>query len=241
METPRMDATATTLMDGSVLIVGGASATNQPVARAEVYDALRLRFRPAAVLLEARAHHASVRLPDGRVLVVGGMRARNVATRSAELYDPATNRFEPAGAMLQPRCKHAAVLLKDGRVLVIAGSSDCDDRRRMADTELYDPKTGVFSQGPRLLNPRYKIAGAATVLSSGEVVIAGDADDVEVWIPGQSQFSTASGGIGRGLAFSVATPLPNGEVLVTGGYNDEIRATSDTWRVTRLLQPAGRN
>lgn len=241
LATPRMDATATSMSDGSILVIGGASATNQPIARSEVFGSSELSFRPAASLIEARAHHTAIRLPDNRILLAGGMRARNIATRSAELYDPITNRFVQTGPMLQARCKHAAVLLKDGRVLILAGSTDCDDRNRVAETEFYDPKTGTFSQGPRLLNPRYKIASAATVLPSGEVVIAGDANDVEVWTPGESSFARASGGIGRGLAFSTATALPSGDVLVTGGYNDEIRATSEAWLVSRRSPTRVRN
>ena len=231
MTTPRMDATATPLRDGKVLIAGGARATNQPLAAAEVFDTSHGGFRPAASMAEARAHHAAVRLADGRVLVMGGLRSRHLATRSAEIYDPVGQRFVTTGAMLQARCKHAGVLLSDGRVMVLAGSSDCDDRRRLAETEIYDPKTGRFTAGPKLLNARYKIASAATVLPSGAVLIAGDADDVEVWMPGQPKFSKAGGGIGRGLAFSTATALPNGEVLVTGGYDEDIRATAGTWRV----------
>src|SRR3546814_6563083 len=96
----------------------------------------------------------------------------------------ATEAFTLSGSMQLPRCKHAAVLLKDGRVMVIAGSSDCDDRRRLAQTEIYDPSTGQFTAGPPLLNPRYKIIDATTVLPSGEVVVAGDATDVEIWTPG---------------------------------------------------------
>jgi len=233
MANARMDATATALQDGSVLVIGGASATNQPLAQAELFERVQARFSPAGTMEQARVHHAAVRLPDGRVLVMGGLRARNLATRSAEIYDPAKNRFEATGSMRQARCKHAALLLKDGRVLVIAGSTNCEEDRRIAQTEIYDPKTATFSPGPTLLNPRYKITGAAAVLPSGEVLVAGDAQDVEVWTPGQPGFYKVQGGIGVGLAFSVATALPGGDVLVTGGYDGSIRATAQTWRARR--------
>lgn len=234
MATARMDATATVLQDGSVLVIGGASATNLPVAQAERFDPTLDRFVPASTLAEARAHHAAVRLPDGRVLVMGGLTSRNTATRTAEIHDPANQRFQPTGPMLQPRCKHAALLLKDGRVMVIGGSADCNGGRRLAQTEIYDPATATFSAGPSLLNPRYKVASAAAVLPGGEVVMAGDADDVEIWTPGQPHFARARGSIGLGLAFSVATVLPDGDVLVSGGYDNNIQATARTWRVQHL-------
>ena len=231
MATPRMDATATPLLDGSVLVAGGASATNRALAQTEVFDRAKGRFVPTGLMHEARAHHAAVRLSDGRVLVVGGLRERSLATHSAELYDPATKAFTLVGTMRQPRCKHGAALLRDGRVMVIGGSRDCDDRQRMAQTEIYDPRTGRFSDGPSLLNPRYKIVGATTVLPTGEVVVVGDADDVEVWTPGTPAFVRARGSIGHRLAFSTATLLSEGKVLVLGGYDDDIRPTAKTWAV----------
>ncbi len=241
MATARMDATATPLLDGKVLVTGGARATNHPRASAEVYDQMLGRFVTAGNMHEPRAHHAAVRMKDGRVLVVGGQRGRNTATRGAEIYDPATGSFSPTGAMQLPRCKHAAVLLNDGRAMVISGSSDCDDRHRLAQTEIYDPATGEFTSGPPLLNPRYKIIDAATVLPTGEVVVAGDAIDVEVWTPGTSAFVKADHGIGERLAFSTATSLPDGRVLVLGGYDNSIRPTSQAWLVDHTGRTSATN
>jgi hypothetical protein len=231
MGTPRMDATVTPLAEGSALVVGGAAATNQPLATAELFE--RDRFAAVVALGEPRAHHAAVRLADGRVLVVGGQTGRGRATASAEIYDPATGRFSPTGSLQGPRCKHAALLLRDGRVMVIAGSTDCNEQRRIAQTEIWNPGTGRFSMGPALLNPRYKIVSAAAVTAGGEVVIAGDASDVEIWSPGSPAFVKAAGTLGKNFAFSTATPLPTGALLVTGGYDNEIRPTAQSWRVSQ--------
>lgn len=241
MATARMDATATPLLNGLVLVTGGASATNLPVSHAEVFDSTQNRFVAVGTMHEARAHHAAVRMQDGRVLVVGGQRGPNLATDSAEIYDPTTKSFTLTGSMQLPRCKHAAVLLKDGRVMVIAGSSDCDDRRRTAQTEIYDPRTGQFTAGPPLLNARYKIIDATTVLPSGDVVVAGDATDAEVWTPGTPAFIEAIGSIDNGLAFSTATPLPNGSVQIIGGYDNDIRPTAQAWIINRARSTGNPN
>jgi hypothetical protein len=234
MGTPRLDATAAALDSGQVLVAGGAVAANRPLASTELFDPAANRFAPGPAMSEPRAHHAAVRLADGRVLIVGGQLARGLATRSAEIFDPASQSFTPAGPMWHPRCKLAAVLLHDGRVLVIAGSTDCNERRRLAETEIFDPATGRFTEGPRLANPRYKIVSAAAVMPQGEVVVAGDATDVEVWVPGAPSFVAAVGAIGQPLAFSTATPLPGGALWVVGGYDNDIRATARTWIVSRL-------
>lgn len=241
MATPRMDATATSLLDRSVLIAGGATSTNHAVRQAEVFDPEKGRFVPVGLMHEARAHHAAVRLNDGRVLIIGGQRGRNQATASVEIFDPATRTFNLTGSMRQARCKHGAVLLTDGRVMVIGGSSDCDERRRIAETEIFDSRTGRFSPGPALLTARYKIVDAVTVLPSGEVVVAGDASDVEVWTPGTSTFARASGSIGDRLAFSSAVLLPNATVLVSGGYDNDIRPTARAWLVSRIESTNNRN
>ena len=239
MGTSRMDATLTPLSNGTALVAGGAAATNRPLAAAEVFE--RDRFTAVAPMLEARAHHAAVRLADGRVLVMGGQVERRLATASAEIYDPQTRTFTAARPMQLRRCKHAAVPLRDGRVMVLGGSPDCNEQQRIARTEIYDPRTGEFSWGPALQNPRYKIVSAAAVTPQGDVVVAGDAHDVEVWSPGSAAFVKAQGPIGRSLSFSTATPLPSGALLVTGGYDDEIRPTAQTWVVGRaLLNPPAR-
>lgn len=231
MAVPRMDGTATPLADGRVLIAGGAMRTNQPTAAVEVFDPASNRMLTIASLATARAHHGAARLPDGRVLIVGGLTARRTATATAEVYDPTTRRFTPTGSLSQPRCKLAALALRDGRVMVLAGSSDCEDRQRLASTEIYDPATGRFEPGPPLLNARYKIASAATVLANGDVLIAGNADDVETWTPGTAAFARLSTGVGGEMSFSTATTLPAGGALVAGGYDERIVPTARTWRV----------
>jgi hypothetical protein len=232
LSSPRMDGTSTVLDSGDVLLVGGAAQTNHPVTGADRFVAATGQVAPAGDLQVPRAHHGAVKLRDGRVLVMGGLVGRNTATATAELYDPSTQNFRLTGALHTPRCKHAAVALADGRVMVLGGSADCNDRKKLAETEIYDPATGTFSPGPMLQDPRYKVANAAVVLPDGRVLIAGDANDVEVWVPGAPRFERLPSPLGASLAFSTATLLPGGDVLVVGGYNAGIVPTAQVWRLT---------
>lgn len=227
----RMDGTATRLDNGQVLLAGGAPRTAQPTAMTERFDPESGRILATEPLRVPRVHHAAVKLSDGRVLVVGGLTGRGQATASAEIYDPRTGRFEATGSLSRPRAKLAALRLADGRVMVLAGSPDGEEENRLASTEIYDPATGTFGPGPHLLHPRYKIAGAAVRLRGGHVLIAGGSDDVELWSPGDPAFRKIDGGLGATRAFSTATVLGNGQVLVAGGYDDEIRPTTLAWRV----------
>lgn len=229
----RMDGTLTALADGRLLLAGGNAANNRPLAQAELFEPQSQRFVPTGAMREARAHHTAVCLPDGRVLIAGGLRTRHQASDSAELFDPVSGRFSPTGSLNRPRCKHAAVALRDGRVLLIGGSADCGERQRHADSEIYDPASGRFSPGPRLQQGRYKIAGAVSLLADGAVLVAGDAEQAEVWQPGSPGFVRVGGRLDAARAFAVATPLSDGSVLVSGGYDDAIRPSAQTWRVQR--------
>lgn len=236
LSVPRVDATATLLDSGRVLVVGGAVATNRPTNSADLFSPADGRVTPVAPLQVARAHHSAARLPDGRVLLVGGLTARHSATATAEVFDPRTERFLQTAPLAQPRCKHAAVALKDGRVMILGGSTDCENGQKLATTEIYDPSAGTFEPGPKLIDPRYKIASAAVRLANGAVMIAGGANDVEVWTPGAASFTKVSRSIGSTLAFSSATAMPDGEVLVVGGYDRSIAPTARAWRISTLGQ-----
>ena len=77
MATARVTQTATALLDGRVLVVGGATgcATGvscRSVASAEVYDPKTGKFSPTGSMAAARTWASATRLLDGRVLIAGG-------------------------------------------------------------------------------------------------------------------------------------------------------------------------
>jgi hypothetical protein len=221
----RADPSATLLDDGKVLIAGGYNGSER-LASAELYDPATRTFTPTASMATARSAHVAVGLTDGRVLVIGGERSRGSVVATAELYDPATGTFSPGGDMSVVRYKHAAVLLADGRVLVIGGSDSRDGFGRYDSAEIWDPHTRAFAPAGRMRSQRYKIPSSAVRLSDGSVLVAGGAPQAELFHPADQTFELVPGDVGASYAFSTATVLRNGDVLVAGGYDDRVRLTN---------------
>lgn len=230
----RATPVAVKLADGRVLIIGGQTSAMVSLATAEIFDPGTGRFSRAGAMHEARVGHTATLLEDGRVLVAGGRRARGELLRSAEIFDPATGRFQRTGQLAVVRHKHAAARLPDGRLLIIGGSDARDDRGRYAGTEFFDPKTGRFTAGPMLRAARFKLPDAVAVLPSGRIVVAGGATLSEYFDPAAMVFSPVHGTMPNAREFATATVLPNDEVLVLGGYDDQIRTSAEVW----LIEPA---
>ena len=134
---PPAEATATPLLDGSVLFAGGGDFYSGPLlSQSMVYDPGMQVFKPKGNLTQARTGHTATLLKDGRVLIAGGIDFNNDVTfDSAELYNPATGTFSQTTNMLMPRTMHKATLLRDGRVL-ITGNWGMD-----ATAELFVPES----------------------------------------------------------------------------------------------------
>jgi hypothetical protein len=228
----RSGQTATLLSDGRVLFVGGVGRGWTFLRSAELHDPRTGRSESVGSMNLPRESHTATLLADGRVLIIGGHSGRrpNMEVHaSAELFDPRTGRFEAAGALEIPRHKHDALRLADGRVLVIGGA-DRTDRVHYATTELYSPRTATFERGPSMANRRYKIAGTAVLLSSGDVLVTSGAPVAELLDIARWTFRVVPGRFPAAYRFAAATPLRDGDVLVTGGYSDGNRNTAGVWR-----------
>src|SRR2546427_1882434 len=85
--------TATLLLNGTVLVAGGAPFL--PAATSEIYDPFTTTWTNSAPLNTGREFHTAILLQDGRVVVTGGQTASQLLS-STEVYDPAGGRWTGA-------------------------------------------------------------------------------------------------------------------------------------------------
>jgi hypothetical protein len=228
----RSGHTATLLPDGRVLFVGGVGDGWTFLRSAEVYDPKTARSELVGPMSVERESHTATRLEDGSVLVVGGHRGRREHMEvfaNAERFDPQALRFEAAGTLGTARHKHDAIRLLDGRVLVIGGA-DRTDRTHYATTEVYDPALHAFSSGPSMTHRRYKIAGTAVLLPSGNVLVPTGARSAEIFDVAGGAFHPVGGRYPAATRFAATALLPGGDVVIAGGYAEPVRNTDGVWR-----------
>ena len=232
--------TATLLQSGKVLVVGG-SVNGSVLQNVELYDPDTGTWDAPTEndkqLREPRKHHTATLLQDGRVLVTGGIISADSGPwngrRGTEIYDPDTQKWTYVSFMRDGRFLHTATLLPDGRVLVTGGQYntirdslpwfDCASR----DTaEVYTPNNGSGGWAEVAALGWGRQEHTAVLLASGKVLMAGGKD----WLPFcNERFSfdakayspnewTGAGNPNATRMGPTATLLPNGKVLVAGGW-----------------------
>jgi hypothetical protein len=227
--TARDAFTATLLRDGRILVIGGyAGSDMRSLASAELYDPATGTSQPTGELATARRSHSATLLPDGGVLVAGGSDTRRSVTATLERYDPQTGSFFAAGTLGKARHKHAAVLV-GGEVLLLGGAAIPESDGAFTETERWNPGTGEVAAGPRMAEGRYKFLDAVLVLPDGDVLVAGGGARAERLDRDLGRFIPVSDAPGAALAFSTATALGDGRVLVAGGYDSDIRVRRSAW------------
>jgi N-acetylneuraminic acid mutarotase len=221
MSTPRTEASALLLRTGRVLVAGGADrAANQDgsLASAELYDAGRDAWTPAAAMPTRHAGADAGLLADGRALVAGGFDYQGgfgLAVADADLYDPGANSWHATGPLLVARGSAGGAMLADGRFLVVGGVSRTSSRAESS-AELFDPATGTWSQLPRL--PENRIGATVTALRGGGALVVGGARRpvAELFVPDATPKPTAAtllGAVGQDLPLVALTLL----LLVAAG------------------------
>ena len=219
----RVGLTGTRLMDGRVLLAGGAGRSTPNLVNAcwpvisEIFDPATNSLSESGVVVHGRNYHTATLLADGRVLLAGGFDATNFVTSVSEIFDPATGTFTRTDSLSFARARHTATLLPDGRVLIVGGDiADVDQTR----VEIYDPGSGTFSATGSL--SRGRTGHVALRLPDGRVLVAGGNGSngpeatYEVYDPATGTFSPSRPMV-HGRWQSAAAVLPDGRILITGG------------------------
>jgi hypothetical protein len=232
-----------------VLIAGGeTNLAGDATATAEIYDSASGTFTPSTnTMTAARKFHTAtlVSVPNNtgttttEVLLTGGADSTNTPLSSAELYDPSSGSFiATTGSMNYPREYQTASPLPNGDVLIAGGLSvdSTGTQTVLQNAEIYDPGTGTFtmvtctvagaSSNNCMSSARY--GATATVLSNGEVVIAGGASDTsgaisdtaDIFDPTTNSFSSVTGLMTDSREFPSAALLNDGTVLIAGGIDN---------------------
>ena len=230
LNTPHYLHSATLLPNGQVLVAGGVNNNgSDAIASAELFNPDTGSWTPTGNLNNPRYSHTATLLPNGQVLVAGGYDG-NGAIASAELFDQATGSWSPTGNLNTPRYFHTATLLTNGQVLVAGGY---DGNGAIASAELFNQATGSWSPTGNLNTPRY--FHTATLLTSGQVLVAGgfgndsggDLASAELFNQATGSW-TPTGSLNTPPRDShTATLLPNGQVLVAGGFNGIALASAE--------------
>jgi WD40 repeat protein len=189
MNHSRFGHTATALLDGTVLIVGG----DPDSSTAEIFDPATPKFTDTSVMAYPRSNHRATLLQNGTVLITGSDETDKL---EAEIYDPKTGAFTKTGPMHAARCSHTSTLLPNGEVLITGGQDNGNDGPALSSAELYDPDTGEFTVIGETMAGGARFNHQATLLDNGAVLITGGNNGVsqltsaEIYSPPDSGYST---------------------------------------------------
>lgn len=222
MNAARHNHQVITLLNGKVLVAGGAVNPNSSgaLASAELYDPATHSFTTVGSMNAARVDFTTTLLPNGQVLVTGGFNDTTINS-SAELFDPSTNTFTLlTGTMSDARSEHVATLLANGKVLITGGNDLTGNS--LATAEIFDPATNTFTPTTHSMSTVRQIHHA-DLLPNGQVLVEGGFDtngnplaSAELYNPIIDTFTltgsmnTARGNHGTALLYS-------GQMLVAGG------------------------
>jgi hypothetical protein len=228
MNRTRAAASAVTLRDGRVLVIGGFDQNAVDVVMdAEVYDPAANSWTLTGPTTGPRFFATSQVLPDGRVLVAGGY--DNVAfdsVESAEVFDPVTNSWTAVAPLHVKRVFAASVPLADGRVLVIGGTQG-NPAVPWTDGEVYDPASDSWTLTPSTGGAGGGFVAAARRTDGRVLATGGLVDTTNVPTNAAALYDPPTNSWSAVAPMSVAryghvaVSIPGARTLVAGGLNTD--------------------
>jgi hypothetical protein len=236
----RSGQVASLLADGEVLVMGGweMPRVGEYVRTAELYDPATNAWTAAPMPVELEEPLSLTALPDGRVLLLGVFGTELFDQQAgAAIYDPSSSTWTRVALPKLLRYGATATLLPDGDVLVTGGSHSEPapfpvDKiyTVLASVEEYDPATDTWSEVAPMSHARTQ--QTATLMSDGEVLVTGGTYEealgiydslnslrsAEAYDPATNRWSARAPML-LPRAQDTATLMPDGDVLVAGGYD----------------------
>ncbi|MCZ6690259.1 MAG: hypothetical protein O7H41_11690 [Planctomycetota bacterium] len=229
MTTPRGGHTATLLPDGLVLLAGGGTDS------VEVYDWVLDQFTLlAARMTDSRTGHTATVMADGGVLLAGGEDGSGPLL-STDIFDFFLQSFSIGPNLSIARAYHTASLVPNGDIL-LAGGEGAGGQLRSA--EFYDPASGtIIPLFDMLAEPRTRV-GDAVRLPDGRVLIPGGGwRTADIYDPWTRMFDLVEPFLKAPRTEHTVTHLPDGSVLIAGGFNPVSRSALDQVEIFRLEPP----
>lgn len=229
---------ATRLLDGKVVIIGGMERNGVFYDEAEVFDPTKNTFTKLPnKMIKKRVSHSATLLKDGRVLIVGGWSNRKTPENTVEIYDPKTRKFTSIENTKFRRSGHSSTLLENGKVLIAGGN---DGSSNLSEAELFDPDTNSFSsignmQSPRKLHVATKLEDGRVLFTGGERKRGEIVSDAEIFDPKRERFSTVSSSMNDIRYKHDAVLLSDGNVLIFGGSDE--RDTRGKLKSAEIFDP----
>ena len=125
MDVARSGHSAVLLVDGRVMVMGGASVTldgrSGELGSTEIFDPGTGDWKTVQTACNGRFSHDALVLADGRVIVIGGQTGAEVAP-TVESYDPAANTWSVANTLELGRVGATISALAGGDLMVAGGS-----------------------------------------------------------------------------------------------------------------------
>jgi hypothetical protein len=230
MSEARYGPAVATLQDGRILVAGGYNGTDDTTS-AQIFNPSTMSFSTVGPMSQGREAAAASLLPDGRVLIIGGYESGSLDT--TEIFNPSTNTFSSGPTLPGPRSASAYAPLPGGKTLLASGYSD----DYLTSSLIFTPFS-TFSPTGSVATGAWGAAGAA--LPQGRVLRAGGYDgspghylaNAEIFDSKTGSFSSV--GVGQllhGREEAAAAELPDGRVLVAGGYDGANVASAEVLSV----------
>ena len=217
------------LADGSALGIDNVVSTT---GAAERYDPTTNRWTTIA-LASPHGGGVAVEVSRGKVLVVSG--GASFGAMTADMINVAAYTSSPtAGAPSADHSVGAAFVRADGTALVAGGPL-------APSSEVFDPRTGIFSSGPAMSSRHSGTSPLA--LTSGAILLAGGdigaapTSSVDLYDPGTSSF-VAGGSLSAPRFNHVGASLGNRAIVAGGNRSGSPPAALSSVELFALLPAA---